>query len=70
MRIPKHIERALIARYEAAVKLAYLDEYTTGWLEKNNIELDPADYNGGVELYSNPTESLERIFEAIKNKKS
>jgi hypothetical protein len=70
MKIPKRIEKLIERRERLANELGIVDIDLTEWLEKNGIaeSLDPSDFCGGVEMYSNPADSAERIREAILKK--
>lgn len=68
MKIPKYIENLLDRRAKIAYDLDDIDYKLTQWINKNEIDVDPADYCNGVEIYEAPYESVERIKEAIRNK--
>lgn len=68
MKIPKYIETALRRRVRASINFSLADRTLTDFIEKYNIKVDSEDYCGGVEAYINPTESAERIRQAIINK--
>lgn len=69
MEIPKYIEKWLERRAKLASQLEMLDFDISDWLDKHNIEVESEDYRGGVELYVNPYDSIERIKAAILNHK-
>ena len=68
MNIPKYIDKLLTERAVFADKLQDIDMTISDWLDKHNIEVDPVDYRGGVELYEAPYESAARIRQAIREK--
>lgn len=68
MNIPKYIDKMLTERATLADKIQDIDGALSDWLDKHNIEVDPVDYRGGVELYEAPYESVARIRQAIKDK--
>lgn len=67
MKIPKHIDDALVKRRKAAIKLMNYDGIVTDFIEKNQIDVNSEDYSGGVEMYSNPYDSEKAIRQAILN---
>lgn len=71
MKIPKHIENALKKREKAAYDWNDADYIISRFIHQNRLEdiIDAADFNNGVEAIINPSESNERIREAIINKK-
>lgn len=71
MKIPKYIDEALKKRSKAAVMFNKYDFIISTFIDKNNIDVDMADYHGGVESIINPTESEMAIREAVcEHKKS
>lgn len=67
MKIPKYIKEALNKRAKAACALMDADRLITDFIDRNSIDVDTADYCGGVEQYTAPYESAERIYDAIVN---
>lgn len=68
MKIPREIETALRRRVKAAIELNSADFVISKFIRENDIEAEECDYCTGVEMYSNPYESADRIREAIKAK--
>lgn len=68
MKCPKYIKQALLSRANHAERFLVLDAMLTEWLEKNSIQVDGCDIDGGVEAYANPHDSSSRILEAIEAK--
>jgi hypothetical protein len=68
MKVPKYIEQALNKRVKGACMVMESDRIITNFIEKYGIVCDFEDYCGGVEIYSNPYDSAERILEAIRQK--
>lgn len=67
MKIPKYIKEALNKRAKAACAITDADRLITDFINRNSIDVDPADYCRGVEQYSAPYESTNRIYDAIVN---
>lgn len=67
MKIPKYIDEALSKRRKAAMQLSKYDAVVSDFIIKNQIDVDTQDYGGGVEMYSNPSESEQTIRKAILN---
>lgn len=70
MKIPKYIEDMISRRATYAAKLMDVDYELSQWLEKNGVAelLEDYDYRTGVEIYSNPYASADRVREAIRSK--
>ena len=68
MECPKYIQEALRKRAVYADKVAVLDGIISEWCEKNGIEVDYEDIHGGCEIYVNPYDSSQRVFDAIEKK--
>ena len=68
MKIPKYIDKLLDRRAKLALGLIDVDFVVSDWIEKNGIEVASEDYLTGVEMYSNPIDSADRIREAILRK--
>ena len=68
MKIPKYVENMISKRASYAAKLMDVDYELTQWLEKNGVTplLEDFDYCTGVEIYSNPYASANRVREAIR----
>lgn len=69
MKIPLYIEQALKRREKAALALMSADYIITDYIDKHNIEVETYDYATGVEMYSNPTASADRVRQAIAEHK-
>lgn len=68
MEIPKYIEKLINRRANLASQFREVDNKLSKWIENNGIELDGADYYGGVESLMNPWDSARRVEQAIKDK--
>lgn len=68
MEIPKYIEKLINRRANLASQFREVDNKLSKWIENNGIELDTADYYGGVESLMNPWDSARRVEQAIKDK--
>ena len=70
MKIPKYIDDMLSKRATYAAKLMDVDYKLSQWLDKNGVSelLEDFDYRTGVEIYSNPYASADRVREAIRRK--
>lgn len=66
MEIPKRIIHIIERRMKAAYTFSEMDMELGEWLTKKGIEVEPCDVFGGVEAIVNPSDSAERIIEAIK----
>jgi hypothetical protein len=66
MEVPKYVEEMIKRRERLAMQLDDVCRDLDTWLDKNDIETEMRDTHGGVEIYVNPTESAQRIREAIK----
>ncbi|MBQ3566796.1 MAG: hypothetical protein IJA12_06425 [Oscillospiraceae bacterium] len=69
MKIPLYIEQALKRREKAAWALLSADYIITDYITKHNIEVETYDYATGVEMYANPTASVNRVRQAIAEHK-
>ena len=65
MEIPKYIDGLIDERAFYAKKLLERDSELSWWIDRNGIEVRALDYDGGIEVYVNPTASAERIRQAI-----
>lgn len=43
-------------------------EDDSDWLDKQDIDVDPSDYRGGVEIYAAPYDCAYRVLSAIQKK--
>ena len=68
MELPKTIDGLIERRKRLAFQLSEVCYELDDWLDKNEIETEPFDTHGGVEIFENPTDSANRIREAIKKK--
>lgn len=68
MKCPLYIKDLLRKRAICAENFTQYDVQLANWLEKNNIEVETYDICGGVESYSNPWASSNRVLQAIENK--
>ena len=68
MKVPKYIQDALNKRVKGAVMAAKADRIITEYINKYGIEVETMDYCRGVEMYSDPYQSAERILDAIRQK--
>lgn len=67
MKIPKYIQVLIDQREKYAIKFVETDYRLAEWLEKGNIMVMEYDIHGGCESLVNPSDSANRIREAIKN---
>lgn len=67
MKIPKYIQVLIDQRERYAIKYVETDYQLSEWLDKHNIMVMDYDIYGGCESIVNPTDSANRIKEAIKN---
>lgn len=67
MKMPKYIEKSLDKRAYYAYKFNEVDYMVSEWLTAHNVPVEDYDCYGGCESIVNPTESINRIKEAIKN---
>lgn len=68
MKISGYVEKLIKRREVLAKQLQTACRNLDHYLDSNGIEAESYDTHGGVEIYVNPTESAERIREAIRNK--
>lgn len=68
MKIPREIENALKKRAKSAEVLNEMDHIISEFIRDHDIEAEECDYLTGVEMYSNPQASADRIREAIRAK--
>lgn len=68
MKIPENIEILIQERADLASRLNIVDYRLSNWLEDNGIILDSSDYKGGIEIFTNPYDSSDRVRQAIKDK--
>ena len=68
MKINGYVEKLIERRERLAKQLQVACNNLDYYLDRNGIETESYDTHGGVEIYVNPTESAERIREAIRNK--
>ena len=68
MQIPKTVEQMILRRERLAIQLDDAMNALDHWLDKNGINTEECDTHGGVEVYVNPSDSAERIRQAILGK--
>lgn len=68
MLVPNYIKQLLTRRERAAMIFNECDYKISEWCTKHQIELEECDCFGGVESIVHPSDSKERILEAIHKK--
>lgn len=68
MKVPKSIEKLILRRAKLVNSLQIVNYELDEWLDKNGVDVKPCDYRGGVEIYENPYESIERVIKAIETR--
>lgn len=68
MKIPKFIDEALKRRVNAAIRFIESDCIVSAFIEKNEIEVDTANYGLGYDTLLNPERSAAEVREAILKK--
>lgn len=68
MKISGYVEGLIKRRAMLARQLQTACKNLDFYLDRNGIETDSGDSHGGMEIYTNPDESAERIREAIRSK--
>lgn len=68
MAVPNYIKELIKKRADYAQKVIEIDCQLSDWLDKQDIDVDPSDYRGGVEIYAAPYDCAYRVLSAIQKK--